>query len=64
MRLGLPEEEAELGGPMEASPVGHREDEDAHVALQRGQVLRYKHMNKTSRQQQISAGQDRSSDSC
>lgn len=48
MRLGLPEEEAELGGAMEASPVGHREDEDAHVALQRGQILRYKHMNKPS----------------
>lgn len=40
--LGLPEEEAELGGAMEAPSVGHREDEDAHVALQRGQVLRCK----------------------
>lgn len=62
--LGLPEEEAELGGPMEASSVSHREDEDAHVTVQRGQVLRYKHMNETSRQQQISARQDRPSDSC
>lgn len=39
LRLGLPEEEAELGSAMEASPVSHREDEDAHVALQRGEVL-------------------------
>lgn len=39
VRLGLPEEEAELGGPVEAPPVSHREDEDAHVTLQRGQVL-------------------------
>lgn len=38
--LGLPEEEAELGGAVEASPVSHREDEDAHVTLQSGQVLR------------------------
>lgn len=62
MRLGLPEEEAELGGPMEASSVGHREDEDAHVALQRGQVLRYKHVNKTRRQRWISARRDGLSD--
>lgn len=39
VRLGLPEEEAELGSPVEAPPVSHREDEDAHVTLQRGQVL-------------------------
>lgn len=31
--LGLPEEEAELGGAVEASPVRHGEDQDAHVAL-------------------------------
>lgn len=62
--LGLPEEEAELGGPMEASSVSHGEDENAHVTLQRGQVLRSKHMNKRSCQQQISARQDRLSDSC
>lgn len=64
VRLGLPEEEAELGGAVEAPSVSYREDEDAHVALQRRQVLRRKHMNKTSSQQLISARQDRSSDSC
>lgn len=56
MWLRLPEEEAELGGAVETSPVSHREDEDAHVALQSGQVLGIQthththiHMNKTSR---------------
>lgn len=39
LRLGLPEQEAELRGAVEASPVGHGEDQDAHVALQSGQVL-------------------------
>lgn len=39
LRLGLPEQEAELRGAVEASPVGHGEDQDAHVALQGGQVL-------------------------
>lgn len=39
LRLGLPEEEAELRRAVEASPVGHGEDQDAHVALQSGQVL-------------------------
>lgn len=37
--LGLSEEEAELRSAVETSPVGHREDQDAHVALQCGQVL-------------------------
>lgn len=60
LRLGLPEEEAELGGAVETSPVSHREDKDAHIALQSGQVLRtntHTHTqtflvgnNKTSRQ--------------
>lgn len=39
LRLGLPEEEAELRGAVEAAAVGHGEDQDAHVALQSGQVL-------------------------
>lgn len=37
--LGLPEEEAELGGAVETSPVSHREHQDTHVTLQSGQVL-------------------------
>lgn len=48
--LGLPEEEAELGGAVETSPVSHWEDQDTHIALQSGQVLgmqahTYAHMN-------------------
>lgn len=37
--LGLPEEEAELGGAVETSPVSHWEDQDTHITLQSGQVL-------------------------
>lgn len=45
LRLGLPEQEAELRSAVEASPVGHREDQDAHVALQCGQVLDVQNTN-------------------
>lgn len=37
--LGLPEEEAELRSTVETPPVRHREDQDAHITLQSGQVL-------------------------
>lgn len=46
--LGLPEEEAELRSAVETSPVGHREDQDAHVALQCGQVLDVQNTNTQS----------------
>lgn len=36
LRLGLPEEEAELRCAVEAASVGHGEDQDAYVALQSG----------------------------
>lgn len=39
VRLGLPEEKAELRGAMETSPVSHGEDQDAHIAAQSAQVL-------------------------
>jgi len=39
LRLRLPEEQPQLGGPVEAPPVGHREHQHADLAAQRRQVL-------------------------
>lgn len=39
MRQRLPQQQAELGDPVEATPVRQREHQDAHLALQDGQLL-------------------------
>lgn len=56
LRLGLPEQEAELRSAVEASPVGHREDQDAHVALQCGQVLDVQNKRSEVRSQRRASG--------
>ncbi|TNN74470.1 hypothetical protein EYF80_015250 [Liparis tanakae] len=50
VRLGLPEEEAELGDAVETPPVSHREHQDTHVTVESGEVLvdTKGHINKTT----------------
>ena len=48
VRLCLPQEQADLRGAVEAAAVRQREHQDAHLALQRRQVLsiKYTQINK------------------